>query len=72
MDIVKSEDAEGHLNTLREIIEDLEKDIRKWKVFDNLRKTNDEIRRLDRKLHEELAVIRLRRIVPGRCKYCPL
>jgi len=72
MDIVKIEDAEGHLNTLREIIEDLEKNIRKWKVFDNLRKTNDEISRLGRKLHEELAVIRLRRIVPGRCKYCPL
>jgi len=72
MDIVKIEDAEGHLNTLREIIEHLEKNIRKWKVFDNLRKTNDEISRLGRKLHEELAVIRLRRIVPGRCKYCPL
>ncbi len=72
MDIVKSEDAEGYLNTLGEIIKYLEKNIRKWKVFDNLLKTNDEIRRLDRKLHEELAVIRLRRIVPGRCKYCPL
>jgi len=23
------------------------------------------------KLREELAVIRLRRVVPGRCKYCP-
>jgi hypothetical protein len=72
MDIVKSKDAEGYLNTLGKIIKYLEKNIRKWKVLDNLRKTSDKISRLDRKLHEELSVIRLRRIVPGRCKYCPL
>ena len=72
MDIVKSEDAEGYLSILKEIIEHLEKKIRKWKAFGNLRKTNDDISRLNRKLHEELSIIRLRRIVPGRCKYCPL
>ncbi len=72
MDIVKSKDAERYLNTLGKIIKYLEKNIRKWKVLDNLRKTSDKISRLDRKLHEELSVIRLRRIVPGRCKYCPL
>lgn len=72
MDIVKSKDAEGYLNTLGKIIKYLEKNIRKWKSFDNLRKTSGEINRLDRKLHKELTVIRLRRIVPGRCKYCPL
>jgi hypothetical protein len=31
-----------------------------------------EIGRLAGKLRGELAVIRLRRIVPGRCRYCPL
>jgi len=72
MDIVKSEEVEGYLNTLREIIEYLEQDIANWEVYINLRKTNEEISRLSQKLHEELAVIRLRRIVPGRCKYCPL
>ncbi len=72
MDIVKSKDAEGYLTTLGEIIKYLEKNIRKWKVLDNLCKTNHEISRLNRKLHEELSIIRLRRIVPGRCKYCPL
>jgi len=72
MDIVKSEDAERYLNILRKIIKYLEQEITKWEVFNNLRETKDEIDRLERKLHEELAVIRLRRIVPGRCKYCPL
>jgi len=72
MDIVIREDTEEYLNTLGEIIKYLEKKIRKWKAFANSRKTNDEISRLNRKLHEELSIIRLRRIVPGRCKYCPL
>ena len=28
--------------------------------------------RVKRELHEELLIIILRRIVPGRCRYCPL
>jgi len=72
MDIVKSEDAEGYLSILKEIIERLEQKIANWELYKKLLKANDEISRLDRKLHEELTVIRLRHIVPGRCKYCPL
>ena len=72
MDIVKSEDAENHLNILREIIKDLEKGVAEWEVYKNSRRTKEEIGRLDRKLHEEISVIRLRRILPGRCKFCPL
>ena len=72
MGIVKSEDAEGYLNILKEIIECLEQKIANWELYKKLFKANGEISRLDRKLHEELTVIKLRRIVPGRCKYCPL
>jgi len=72
MDIVKSEDAKGYLSILKEIIKRLEQKIANWELYKKSLKANDEISRLDRKLHEELSVIRLRRIVPGRCKYCPL
>jgi len=72
MDIVKSEDAKGYLSILKKIIERLEQKIVNWELYKKLLKANDEISRLDRKLYEELSVIRLRRIVPGRCKYCPL
>ncbi len=43
-----------------------------WPKIPVLAKTVAEISRLGTKLREELAVIRLRRIVPGRCRYCPL
>ncbi|MFC1930342.1 hypothetical protein ACFLWE_00375 [Chloroflexota bacterium] len=72
MDIVKKEDSKKHLHSLRKIVESLEQDVASWDEYSNLRKKIEEIGRLDRKLHEELFVIRLRRIVPGRCRYCPL
>jgi len=68
----KKEDADSHLEILRPIIEDLEKDIRTSQVFKDLMSTTDELSRTNRKLHEEISIIRLRRIVPGKCKFCPL
>jgi len=67
-----SEHAKGYVEIVRDILEDLESNIRDWEVYSELEKIITEIGRLRRKLREELAVIRLRRIVPGRCKYCPL
>ncbi|MDP2719283.1 MAG: hypothetical protein Q8P44_05585 [Dehalococcoidia bacterium] len=72
MATVKREDAKKYLRPLRKIIDSLEHDITSWEEYGKLRKTNEEIGRLDRKLHEELLIIKLRRIVPGRCRYCPL
>jgi len=67
-----SEHATGYVEIVRDVLEDLESNIRGWEVYSELEKIITEIGRLRRKLREELAVIRLRRIVPGRCKYCPL
>ncbi len=58
--------------TFRDVIDSLESKLRESEEYRNLEKTAAEIKRLRGKLREELAVIRLRRIVPGRCKYCPL
>jgi hypothetical protein len=55
----------GEVDRLESIVRDLQK-------YKDLEKTKTEISRLVTKLREELAVIRLKRIVPGRCKYCPL
>ena len=44
MDIVKSEDAEGLLSILKEIIERLEQKIANWEVYKKPLKSNDEIR----------------------------
>ena len=70
--IMEVEHSERYAKIVHDVIEDLESRIRDQEDYRNLEKTIAEIGRLGGKLREELAVIRLRRIVPGRCKYCPL
>ena len=72
MGIMEVEHAERYTKIVHDVLEDLESRIRDQQDYLNLEKTIAEIGRLGGKLREELAVIRLRRIVPGRCKYCPL
>jgi len=57
---------------VHDALEDLEIKLRDREEYHKLEKTVADIGRIGSKLREELAVIRLRRIVPGRCKYCPL
>lgn len=72
MGIMEVEHSERYAKIVHDVIGDLESRIRDWEDYRNLEKTIAEIGRLGGKLREELAVIRLRRIVPGRCRYCPL
>ncbi len=43
-----------------------------WQEQDNLSRLFTELKRIEKALHEELLVIILRRVIPGRCRYCPL
>lgn len=72
MGIMEVEHSERYVKIVHDVLEDLESRLRDWEEYRNLEQTVAEIGRVYRKLREELAVIRLRRIVPGRCKYCPL
>lgn len=72
MGIMEVEHSERCVKIVHDVLEDLESRLRDWEDYRNLEKTIAEIGRLGRKLREELAIVRLRRIVPGRCKYCPL
>jgi hypothetical protein len=64
--------ADGYKEIVGEVIDKLESNLRTWEAYRDLEKTIAEIGRLGGKLREELAIIRLRRIVPGHCKYCPI
>lgn len=64
--------SEGHLHLIREMLGDHESRIVDWPEYSTLQKLFQESDRLKRNLRDELAVVTLRRIVPGRCKYCPL
>jgi len=72
MGIMDKEPAERNMEIVVEVFGELEPVLKESEEYSDLEKTITEIGRLGRKLREELAVIRLRRIVPGRCRYCPL
>jgi hypothetical protein len=65
-------EAEICLKTLRPVIDDLVKSIVNSPIFQDLSSNDSELRKTKQKLHEEISIIRMRRIVPGRCKFCPL
>ena len=68
MDKVKKE----HATTIREVLIDFESKITGWELYKKTQKLFTELERLKLSLQDELAIVTLRRIVPGRCKYCPM
>jgi hypothetical protein len=58
--------------TLQLLTGELEARLKNSEVYAGLEKLWAETKHTRRKLREELAVIRFRRILPGRCRYCPL
>jgi hypothetical protein len=69
---IKENQAEGVKDLISSMMTDLETAIKAWGAFQDFEKTCKEIEIVKNKLRGELAIIRLRRILPGRCKYCPL
>jgi aminoglycoside phosphotransferase family enzyme len=61
-----------HIELIRETIAHWTAHAQEWKEFDELKKTESELRRVHQNLNDEIAVISLRHVLPGRCKYCPL
>ena len=61
-----------HVAIIREVLEDFKPRIKNWEEYTDLEKSFTELKLLRQKLRDELAIIILRRIVPGKCKYCPL
>ena len=57
---------------VKKVLPDLEACIRQSEEYNRLEKLSAELKRVESKLEEELSVITLRRVVPGRCRYCPL
>ncbi len=72
MGIMSEELFRKHEETLKKVLINLELKLRESEDYRDLEQTISEAGRLQGKLREELAVIRLRRIVPGRCKFCPI
>lgn len=65
---VYSEQATELENTHHELLDEA----LAWEESEGLHQTVLKIKRQSEVLHDELALITLRRVVPGRCRYCPL
>lgn len=60
-----------HVELVREAIRDWTARIKEWDTFHDLERALRDLERVRKNLREEVAVIALRRVVPGRCRYCP-
>ena len=61
-----------HAAPIEKVLIDFESKIISWELYEKMQKLFTELESLKRGLRDELAIIILRRIVPGRCKYCPM
>jgi len=57
---------------IQQLVQELLAEVTNWSEYPELERLLGELDRVQRVLRDELAVIILRRVVPGRCKYCPL
>jgi len=61
-----------YVQTVEGILTNWESMVKDWEEYAAMEKLFKKLLTTKSKLRDELAVIILRRIVPGRCKYCPL
>ncbi len=62
----------NYVQTVEDVLIRWESKVRDWGEYADMEKLFTKLSTTKSKLRDELAVIILRRIVPGRCKYCPL
>ena len=63
---------ENQAAEVKKMLADLLQEATMLAEHDDLRRLLDELSRIRLALDDELAIITLRRIVPGRCRYCPI
>ena len=61
-----------HAELTKDVIHDYEKVVTAWQEYEKLQEATEQLFAVKKKLGDELAVVILRGIVPGHCKYCPL
>lgn len=57
---------------IKKIIEGILREVADWKEYNQLIQSSNELRQVNRTLHDELLTIQMKRVVPGHCRYCPV
>lgn len=61
-----------HVELVKDVLTDYEVKVTSLQQYEEMRRLFSALERLKRQLTDELDIIIYRRIVPGRCKYCPM
>ncbi|MCJ7515281.1 MAG: hypothetical protein MUO89_04865 [Dehalococcoidia bacterium] len=61
-----------YVSTIKQVLSDFESKIIDWEEYGHLQKLFKDLGRLKQNSRDELAIITMRRVVPGRCRYCPI
>jgi hypothetical protein len=69
---IHPEKEREQVSILKQVLSDFESDVINWEKSQELKSMHAELNSLKKSITEELAVLILRRVVSGRCKYCPL
>ncbi|MFC1952538.1 hypothetical protein ACFLWR_00195 [Chloroflexota bacterium] len=64
--------SKEHVGVVRKAIIDWTSLVKEKEEYRGIERAVRELERIEEKLRDEIAVIVLRRVLPGRCKYCPL
>lgn len=62
----------NQVDEIQKFIDELIGGVSQWPEYEDRRRVLADRQRVTKDIREELATIILRRIVPGRCKYCPV
>jgi len=57
---------------IQKLVKELLNEVTNWDSYYELERLYTELKRTQGTLEDELAIITLRRVVPGKCKYCPI
>lgn len=63
---------EGKVNTVDKLFDAMMDEALDWEEYSRLKRSTDEFLRVKREIHKELTAIILRRVLPGKCLYCPI
>jgi len=63
---------DDRVTEVQNLVRGLLAEITTWEGHDDLRRLLAELKRVREAVHDELLLVTLRRVVPGRCRYCPV
>ena len=64
--------GDRYIKTVKDVLTSWEARVKDWEEYAALEKLLEKLTKIKSQLQDELAVITLRRVVSGRCKYCPI